>query len=128
MAEEQHRNPGDTFDLRFTSAFRAAMDIPDADILARIMLHHTDLVPRNVFIDTQSGTITGVLDWDRAESAPMEAAWQMPSWLWGQVAGGSIQLKWVNPDGPSQPASTAITRDNIVEPDTMYHGLKRTLA
>lgn len=66
MAEEQRRNPGDTFDLRFASAFRAAMDklpIPDTDTPARIVLHHTDLAPRNIFIDVQSGAITGVLDW-----------------------------------------------------------------
>ena len=82
VAEEQRRNPGDTFDLRFTSAFRAAMNklpIPDVDTPARIVLHHTDLAPRNIFIDTQSGAITGVLDWDLAESSPVEAVWQMPA-------------------------------------------------
>ena len=112
VAEEQRRNPGDTFDLRFTSAFRAAMDIlpiPDADVPARIMVHHTDLAPRNIFIDTRSGEITGVLDWDRAESAPVEAAWQMPAWLWDQVAGGSTQLKWVDPDAiPLDPGAAEI--------------------
>ena len=43
VAEEQRKNPGDTFDLRFTTAFRAAMNklpIPDADTPARIVLHH----------------------------------------------------------------------------------------
>jgi len=38
------------------------------------------------------------LDWERAESAPVEATWQMPACLWDQVASGSTQLKWVNPD------------------------------
>jgi len=112
VAEEQRRNPGDTFDLRFTSAFRAAMDklpIPDADTPARIVLHHTDLAPRNIFIDAQSGAITGVLDWDLAESSPVEAAWQMPAWLWDKGASGSNQLKWVNPDDiPLDPEASEI--------------------
>lgn len=112
VADEQRKNPGDTFDLRFTSGFRAAMNmlpIPDADIPARIVLHHTDLAPRNIFIDMQSGAITGVLDWDLAESAPVEAAWHMPAWLWDQAASGSNQLKWVSPDDiPLDPQAAEI--------------------
>ena len=48
------------FDLQFTSGLRVAMNIlpiPDADIPARIVLHHTELAPRNIFIDVQSGAI-----------------------------------------------------------------------
>jgi aminoglycoside phosphotransferase (APT) family kinase protein len=112
VTEEQRRNPGDTFDLRFTSGFRAAMNIlpiPDADIPACIVLHHTDLAPRNIFIDIQSGAITGVLDWELAESAPVEAAWQMPAWLWDRAASGSNQLKWVSPDDiPLDPQAAQI--------------------
>jgi hypothetical protein len=39
------------------------------------------------------GAITGVLDWDMAESAPVEAVWQMPAWLWDKEASGSTQQK-----------------------------------
>ena len=101
MAEEQRRNPGDMFDLWFMTAFRIAMDkltIPDTDTPVCIMLYHTNLVPRNIFVDTKSGAITDVWDWDLAESAPVEAAWQLPAWLWDKLASGSFQLKWVSPD------------------------------
>jgi hypothetical protein len=131
VAEEQRRNPGDTFDLRFTSGFRAAMNIlpiPDADIPARIVLHHTDLAPRNIFIDIQSGAITGVLDWDLAESAPVEAAWQMPAWLWNRAASGSNQLKWVSPDDiPLDPQAAEIRLLFLDEIENAIPGFDQTV-
>lgn len=81
-------------------AFRAVADklhVPDVDTPARIVLLHPDLLPRNIFIDESTGALTGVIDWDRAESAPVEAAWQVSAWLWDDHAGGTNQLEWVNP-------------------------------
>lgn len=99
VAEEQLKNPGESFYVKMTADFRAAMGkLPIPDTPARIVLYHTDLAPRNILIDTGSGAITGVLDWDDAESAPVEAAWQMPAWLWDNKACGSNDLKWVDPD------------------------------
>ena len=117
VSEEQRRNPGDTFDQQFVSSFRTATDnlpIPNADIPARVVLYHTDLAPRNIFIDGESGTITGVLDWDRAESAPVEAAWQMPAWLWDKEASGSNDLKWVSPDDIPLDPKAAEIRDLFI--------------
>ena len=112
VAEEQCRNPGDTFDLRFIPSFRAAMErlpLPDPDTPARIVLHHTDLTPHNILIDARSGAITGVSGWDLAESAPVEAAWQMPAWLWDKEASGSTQPNWVSPDDiPLDPQAAEI--------------------
>jgi hypothetical protein len=45
------------------------LPFPDTDIPVRTVLHHIDLVPRNIFIGAQSGAIMGVLDWDLAECA-----------------------------------------------------------
>jgi len=110
--EEQRRHPGESFDARYTAAFRAAaskLPIPDPDIRARIVLFHTDFAPRNIFVDEDTGEITGVLDWDRAESAPVEAAWTMPAWLWDHNAGGSNQLEWESPDKiPDEPRAAEL--------------------
>ena len=131
VAEEQRRNPGDTFDLQFTSGFRVAMNIlpiPDADIPARIVLHHTDLAPRNILIDVQSGAITGVLDWELAESAPVEAAWQMPVWLWDGAASGSNQLKWVTSDDiPHDPQAAEIRQLFLNEIEGAIPGFLQTV-
>ena len=43
------------------------------------------------------GEINGILDWDRVVSAPVEAAWLMPAWLWDQNACGSNELGWEVP-------------------------------
>jgi hypothetical protein len=58
-----------------------------------VLYHSTDLAPRNIFIDIHSGAITGVLDWELEESAPVGAAW-----LWDRAASSLNQLKWVCPD------------------------------
>jgi Phosphotransferase enzyme family len=80
------------------------------------VLYHVDLAPRNIFIDVESGSVTGVLDWDRAESAPVEAAWQMPAWLWDNEASGSNQLRGVSPDDiPLDPQPAEIRRPFIEE-------------
>jgi len=132
VAEEQRKNPGDTFDLQFTSGFRAAMNIlpiPDADIPARIVLHHIDLAPRNILVDVQSGAITGVLDWELAESAPVEAAWQMPAWLWDGAASGSNQLKWVSPDDiPHDPQAAEIRQLFLDEIEVAIPGFVQTVS
>ena len=54
---------------------------------------------RNNFqvVDEDTGEITGILDWDRAASAPAEAAWLMLAWLWDQNACGSNELGWEVP-------------------------------
>jgi hypothetical protein len=112
--EEQRRNPGDSFDARYTAAFRTAaskLPIPNPDIRAQIVLFHTDFAPRNIFVDEDTGEITGVLDWDRAESAPAEAAWTMPAWLWDHNAGGSNQLGWESPDKIPEEPRAAELRD-----------------
>ena len=44
--EEQRRHPGESFDARYTAAFRAAaykLPIPNPDIRARIVLFHNRL-------------------------------------------------------------------------------------
>lgn len=79
---EQRRHPGDSFDTR--TVFRAAaprLPIPNADIRVQIVLFHTVFAPRNIFVNEDTGEITGVLDWDRAESVPAKAAWTTPTWL-----------------------------------------------
>ena len=131
VTEEQHRNPGDTFDLNFIPSFRAAMEklpIPDTDTPARIVLHHTDLAPRNIFIDAGSGAITGVSGWGLAESAPAEAAWQMPAWLWDKEASGSTQPKWVSPDDiPLDPQAAEIKHLFLNEIEEAIPGFVQTV-
>ncbi|KAF8507491.1 kinase-like domain-containing protein [Gautieria morchelliformis] len=116
VAEEQLNNPGESFFLKMTSDFRAAMGkLPIPDTPARIVLYHTDLAPRNIFIDTESGTITGVLGWDDAESAPVEAAWQMPAWLWDDEACASNPLNWVGPDDIPCDSEAAEIREVFID-------------
>ncbi|KAF8526625.1 phosphotransferase enzyme family-domain-containing protein [Hysterangium stoloniferum] len=129
--EEQRCNPGDTFDVRYNRAFRAAaakLPIPDAETPARIVLYHPDLAPRNIFVDPETGKITGVLDWDRAESAPVEAAWQMPAWLWGWDLAGSDQLQWVDPDDiPTDPEAVEIKEIFVKEVNEVLPGFVDTV-
>ncbi|KAF8526609.1 phosphotransferase enzyme family-domain-containing protein [Hysterangium stoloniferum] len=129
--EEQRCNPGDTFDVRYNRAFRAAaakLPIPDAELPARIVLYHPDLAPRNIFVDPETGKITGVLDWDRAEGAPVEAAWQMPAWLWGWDLAGSDQLQWVDPDDiPTDPEAVEIRKVFVKEVNEVLPGFVDTV-
>lgn len=88
----------------------------------------TDLAPRNIFIDVQSGAITGVLDWDLTENAPVEAAWQMPTWPWDREASGLNQLKWVSPDEiPLDPQAAEIRRLFIDEIEGAILGFVETV-
>ena len=50
----------------------------------------------NIFqvVDEDRGEITSILDWDMVVSAPAEAAWLMPAWLWDQNACGLNELGW----------------------------------
>ena len=110
--DERRRFPGQYFVARYTTAFRAAaskLPIPNADIQAKIVLFHTDFASRNIFVDEDTGEITGILDWDRAASAPAEAAWSMPAWLWDQNACGSDELGWESPDNtPDDPCAAEL--------------------
>lgn len=55
-----------------------------------ICLLHPHLVPRNILVDIPPGSegatdkyvISGVLDWDGAQAAPVEVAYTVPTWLW----------------------------------------------
>ncbi|KAG8747490.1 hypothetical protein FRC10_000626 [Ceratobasidium sp. 414] len=52
----------------------------------RIVLFHRDFAARNILVARAAHgggwTITGVLDWDECEAAPLEIAAVWPGWLW----------------------------------------------
>ena len=49
-----------------------------------IILHHSDLEPRNLMVSKASGTwkITGIIDWDDALALPRPLARIPPRWIW----------------------------------------------
>ncbi|TFK34556.1 kinase-like domain-containing protein [Crucibulum laeve] len=101
LEEEERCGPSSRSEISYITAFRKlteGLQLPNIDTPARIVLFHTDFAPRNIFVDEETGDITGVLDWDRAESAVVEAAWTMPAWLWDKDSTGSDLLSWVDPD------------------------------
>jgi hypothetical protein len=63
-----------------------------------------------------------------AESSPVEAAWQMPAWLWDKEASGSNQLKWVDPDDiPLDPEASEIRLLFLNEIEEALPGFVKTV-
>ena len=58
-----------------------------ADAPYPIVLHHTDLEPRNIMVSNAGpGTkwkICGIIDWDEAVAVPCPLARRPPAWIWG---------------------------------------------
>jgi hypothetical protein len=51
----------------------------------KFCLFHSDFMARNILVKEEADgrlVINGVLDWDLAASAPVEAAYVLPHWLW----------------------------------------------
>ncbi|KAF8987825.1 kinase-like domain-containing protein [Cyathus striatus] len=116
LQEEERCGPTSRSEIAYITAFRHLTDslnLPDEHTPARIVLFHTDFAPRNIQVDT--GEIMGVLDWDKAESAPVEAAWQIPGWLWDRGGCGSNQLSWVDPDEVPESPEGAKLREVFIE-------------
>ena len=58
----------------------------------------------------------------------MEAAWQMPAWLWDKKAGGSNQLNWVDPDDiPLDPEASELRLLFLKEIEDAIPGFVQTV-
>ncbi|KAL8791596.1 MAG: hypothetical protein Q9195_005801 [Heterodermia aff. obscurata] len=55
-----------------------------------IVLHHTDLEPRNIMVNKSSPgdkwIISGIVDWDGAVAVPRPLARMPPAWIWDSDA------------------------------------------
>ena len=53
----------------------------DSPFLRRPALRHEDIRPANVLLDQQTGSVTGIIDWEYHSIAPAVLAAEYPPWL-----------------------------------------------
>ncbi|KAG8693357.1 hypothetical protein FRC08_009174 [Ceratobasidium sp. 394] len=87
-AHALHQGPAHAFRVELCDELLEASKnlLPTFALSGRVALFHRDFAARNILVDrTLHGngwTITGVLDWDDCEAAPLEIAAVWPGWLW----------------------------------------------
>jgi len=105
----QQHDPPDTFRLKLLDKFvSASSTLLDAYALpsSSIALFHRDFAARNILVthntDRTRWSISGVLDWDECEAAPLEISGVWPGWLWASDQEGEADFEeneW-DPDLP----------------------------
>ncbi|KAL8820940.1 MAG: hypothetical protein Q9223_000928, partial [Gallowayella weberi] len=84
-------NDGDSLNLSYFQTLLSMLSTLDQSgtfntITSPIVLHHWDLVPRNIMVapsPSESGlTITGIIDWDDALALPRALARRPADWIW----------------------------------------------
>jgi len=106
-AHAQQQDPPDTFRIELLDRFSSASSrLLDAYALphSSIALFHRDFAARNILVvrntDGADWSITGVLDWDECEAAPLEFGRVWPGWLWAsdQEGGADFEENEWDPD------------------------------
>ncbi|EJD45733.1 hypothetical protein AURDEDRAFT_184648 [Auricularia subglabra TFB-10046 SS5] len=114
--------PGWRFRLELYDRLKAAAQVllRDAALSGRNVLFHTDFAARNILVEqspTGEWQITGVLDWDGAQTAPYEIACVCPVWLWAGAdePDGNVHEYYFDPDEPVSDEDCARIRETFVD-------------
>ncbi len=123
-AHAQMHDPPDKFRLKLldrlssdSSALLEAYALPDSSIA----LFHRDFAARNILVmhnkDKARWSISGVLDWDECEAAPLEISSVWPGWLWASDQEGEADFDenaW-DPDLPVPDDKSELIKKSFVD-------------
>ena len=121
----QQQVPPDTFRLklldRFSSASSSLLNAYALPHSSNVVLFHRDFTARNILVihntERAGWSITGVLDWDESEAAPLEIASLWPGWLWASDQGGEADFEedeW-DPDLPVPDEKSEYIKQSFVD-------------